>query len=50
MRDLMEIPHLGLSVPMSLTVSHCPVPGLGIDTLVLQDESSLILAEQDTDL
>ena len=45
----MEEFHLGLSVPKSLS-AQCPVVGLQINSYILQEEYSLVMAEQVTDL
>ena len=47
-RDLMETSYLGLSVSWSLT--FCIISGYGYLFHLLQEEASLMMAEQGTDL
>lgn len=49
-RDLMEATHLGLSVPRLLTL--CTLSGCGshISSQLLQEEASLVMADQGTNL
>lgn len=49
-KDLMQTSRVGLSVPRSLLSAHCPAVGLCICPPLLQEEASLMVGEQGTDL
>jgi len=49
-RDLMEMTHLDLGVPRSLTSAHCSIVSLCISFYLLQKKASLMMAELGTDL
>lgn len=47
-RNFMEISHLGLSVSASLTSAYCLRVGLYVCSCLVQEEDTLMMAEQST--